>query len=91
MRPAAGPNEGNVSGGRLGKHAQAAVAARHVISELILLPPVLGQFDDLIKLFNLIGVLFNRNSYRSEFCHMYGRLTQNQVGKSNRADGGEGE
>lgn len=35
--------------------------------------------------------VFNRNSYRTMFYYMYGRLTQDQVGKRNLADGGDGE
>jgi len=63
----------------------------------------LGHFNDfwdlvILRLINLINSLIelilikaHRNSYRSQFWHMYGGLTPDQVGTSNRADGGEGE
>ena len=33
----------------------------------------------------------HRNSYRSQFCHMYERITRDQVELSNQLDGGESE
>ena len=43
------------------------------------------------RFLRLNRVWSHRNSYRSQFCHMYERLTRDQVGLSNQPDGGEGE
>ena len=45
-------------------------------------------FCDFV-IFNFMKLNFHRNSYRSQFCHMYEGLTRDQVGSSNRPDGGE--
>lgn len=51
----------------------------------------LGDFVIELKFNWTLILILDRNSYSSQFCYMYGGLTQDQVGTRNRADGGEGE